>query len=192
MQLGTLVTGVVLGWLLGQDGRPTRIAVIAPPGERVPSLEEVGLISLGGERPTQLLSPRMEQFALEPIDENLNKDMRPRTASTTYYCERLLNAWVATKVLLILQSTCDQALTIQVVGHQGNNPADVNGLVNIGGTQNLAASGKLGLGIDLATDWYPYLGVTVAAGATPPTSGNVVVTAYGQRWVKRPQVTGGV
>lgn len=176
---------VILGYLLGQDGKPTAVLVrpVAEPGTQpvaVPLAPNGPAFGL-----TEVVPEAREYLALEPIAEGLVERMQPYGTSTTYWLDTLLNAWLAAKVLLIVTSTCNQALTVQVVGHETNAPGDSVGLMNIGGTYSLPAGGRLGFGIDLETDWYPYLGVTIASGGTPPTTGSVVVYAYGQRWVRR-------
>ena len=188
-----LITGVLLGYLVGRDGKVSEVAVVAPRRRdgRQLSVEELGLVRIGGPAfPTAALIPKIETMALEAIDESLAKNMQPYAASTAYYCEKLVDARLAVRILLVLLSTCNAALTVQVVGHDFNSPRDVNGLVNIGSGQSLAANSKLGLGIDLSTDWYPFLGVTVTSSGVPPTSGSVVVAAYGQRWVQKAMIGG--
>lgn len=174
-----LVAGFLIGYVLDREGR--RLMVVCPPGERPPS----GFTPLPQpvSAPPQVLPQSVrEAFVLEPIDERL-ADIAPYTAATTYYCTELLDARLASKVLIVLTNTTGDALTVQVVGHTHNSPSDVNGLINIGSTQVLPATNlPLGLGVDLQTDWYPYLGVTVLSDASPPSTGRVIVRAYGQRW----------
>lgn len=174
-----LVAGVLIGYVLDREGR--RMMVVCPPGERPPA----GFTPLPtGFDPSPLpLPPSLnEAWVLEPIDDLLG-NIAPYANSTTFYLDKLLDARLAAKVLLVITNSTGDAMTIQVVGHTRNTPNDVNGLFNIGGTQSLPATGGgLAFGIDLTTDWYPYLGVTVLTDASAPTTGRVTVQAFGQRW----------
>lgn len=175
-----LVAGFLIGYVLDREGR--RMMVVCPPGERPPDgFTPIGAPISSGPLPAGV----REAFVLESIDELLGQ-ISPYSNDTTYYCDKLLDARLANRVLLRLTNTTGDAMTVQVVGHTSDNPSDAQGLVNIGGTQSLAATtgagNPLSFGIDLATDWYPFLGVTVLSDASAPSTGRVIVRAYGQRW----------
>lgn len=175
-----LVAGLLIGYVLDQQGR--RMMVVCPPGESPPAGFTPISSPLIPVQGVPLPARVQDAWVLQPIDELLAQ-IAPFAATTTYYLDTLLDSRLSAKVLLVVTDSTGVATTVQVVGHTQDNPSDVNGLVNIGSTQTLSANSKLGLGIDLTTDWYPYLGVTVLSGAAPATTGRVVVRAYGQRWM---------
>lgn len=100
--------------------------------------------------------------------------IRPVDATTTYYpggqlpdcTEGVVNA------LIILVSSCNQALTIQTVGSISPQVTAENAF-SIEAAQSLAANSSIGMGIDLTTNWYPFLGVSILTGATAPVTGVV-------------------
>jgi len=187
--VGNLIAGAVLGYIIGRDGRPTPVMAVAPTDAygRPLTLEELGLSPLGLEAALH----QIPRGVMTPIAETLHHDMRPRTNNGVEYLQLLLDARLARLLVLQCKSTCNQALTVQMVGHVVNSPGDTNGLVNIGATRNLPASnGNIALNPILEETWMPYMGVTVTAGATAPTSGSVVVQAFGQRWMPDVEVGG--
>jgi len=175
--IAPLVAGILVGYWLDKDGR--RLMVVCPPGQTPPAdIQPISYLPPSGPLPPRV----QEAYILEPISARL-VEVAPYGISTTYYMEHLLDARLAAKVLLVVDNGCGTTLTVQVVGHTQDTPTESGGLVNIGGTQTIAADGgRLGFGIDLTTDWYPYLGVTILSPSTPPTTGLVTVWAYGQRW----------
>jgi len=183
--VGGLVTGLLVGYLLGKDGKPTQAMVICPPGPngRPVSPDALGLCPVPSPSSSSpgLMVPPQEQ--IEDYNEQLGKAIRAFTDSATEYLETLLDARLVTRVLIIVNGSQNQAVTIQAVGHTINSANDANGLQNIGDSITLAASGdRVSFGIYLPTDWFPWLGVTITAGSTAPTSGEVQVSAHGQRW----------
>lgn len=183
--IGGLVSGVLIGYAIGRDGR--RLMVVCPPSPdgRMPTPGELMPVAPApGAGPVRVVAPA-GVVSIAPLDELLLRPFRPPDASTTYYLETLVDARLAVKMLLVISGNVNQALTIQVVGHVGNLPRDANNLVNIGSTFTLASGGDvLAFAINLDERWMPYYGLTIATGGTAPTSGNVQVKAYGQQWVK--------
>ena len=177
--IAPLVAGFLLGYLMDKDGR--RVMVVYPPGEKPPvgfTPLPAPLLPVSGPLPAGV----REAFVLEPINELL-AEISPYENSTTYYCSKLLDAKLASKVVIVLLNTTGDALTVQMVGHTVDSPSDINGLINIGGTQTLPSTNlPLALGLNLDSDWMPYLGVTVLTDASAPSAGRVVVRAVGQRW----------
>ena len=86
-------------------------------------------------------------------------------------------------VILVVLSTCKKALTVQAVGSLGEQ-ADAVSSFNIGASQSLGAVAVLGFGIDLAVNWYPYLGCSIASGVVAPTSGDVTAWAFIRRFLR--------
>ena len=181
---------VLLGYLLGSDGKPSRAMVVCPCGPDGQPVERLdGLfpqISLGqGLLPTP---PSLIPVALEIEKEDIPfPDLPiPRDANTTYYLSKMVDTLKCMNVVFEITSTLNQAVTVQVVGHSGNSPDDAIGLVNIEAGQTLNAGSsamtKLGLGIDLEVNWYPFLGLTIATGAAAPTAGRIGVRALVRRW----------
>ena len=178
----SFLAGAIMGLVVKRDGQEPIIVPVKVSGEGGAEIPIPLPVTIVGGQPGLL----PVGYVLESIADILARDMPCRAATTTYYVDNLMDARLAQKVLLILVNTGNQAVTVQVVGHSGNSPSDVNGLVNLGSTYSLAANGgKLGFGISLETSWYPWLGVTVLTGASPLTAGTVQVMAYGQRWVKK-------
>lgn len=110
------------------------------------------------------------------------------TANTTYYCRTMVDTRTADKLTLIVTSTLNQSVTVQVVGHPvANQPSDALNLVNVGASQSIGAGNttqqRATFGVDLATAFFSYFAVTVATGATAPTSGNLQVYALVRRVV---------
>jgi len=121
---------------------------------------------------------------VEPIAETLHNNMQPRTNDGVEYCQKMVNASLARVLALVVTSTCDQAVTVRLVGHTVDSATDENGLVDIGSGLNLAATnGKLVISVVVEEAWMPYMAVRVIAGATAPSSGRIVVQAFGQKWV---------
>jgi len=110
---------------------------------------------------------------------------KPYIANTTYFPVEngLVDCREAVAVLIIVRSTCNQALTIQTIGGQSPQ-ADSVSAFNIEAAQNLAANSSIGLGVDLATNWYPYMGISIASGAAPPTGGQVDAWALIRKWIR--------
>lgn len=181
---GALVSGVLLGWIMGRDGKPTQLMIVCPEGNRTP--EEINTLPLSPTGPLSIPTSPV-RFGLEPIEEVLTRDLRPRGTSTTYGLDKMVNARLAENLTLIITSTLDQAITAQLVGHVGDSPNDLNSLVNIGSTVSITAGNSAmqiaGISLNLRTDWYPYIGLTIIT-ATAPTTGQVQVYAYGRRWLK--------
>lgn len=131
-------------------------------------------------------SPEADRFVfaiplLEAIDETLFSASL-REASTTYPLDRLVDARYARRLLFVVRNTHDQALTVQVVGGDSSQAGATSSLISVGGSVSVAAStGRISLGIKLDITAHPYLGLTLATPAAAPTSGNVVVRAYGLR-----------
>ena len=108
--------------------------------------------------------------------------LRPYTASITYYppggTSKMADCRQASEsVLIIVQSNCNQALTIQGLGSLVDQ-ADSVSAFTIGASVSLGVAATLGLGIDLSVNWYPYLGCSIASGVTPPTAGDVTAWAF--------------
>lgn len=178
---------LAIGYLVGKDGGRQLVVVPCSPDGRqaqLPNLTEARLEE-GLPRPPR----RGAGWDLETAIERLTQEgIRPYGTSTTYYLDALFDARRADKVVFYVDSTCDQALTVQVVGSMANGPSTPTALVNIEASQTLAAgssaASRLSLGIDLEINWHFFLGVTIASGGTPPTTGRVTVMAAIRRWVK--------
>ena len=174
--------GVIAGLILKKDGQEPIIVPIKVGGDgEIPIPLPVTIV--GGEP-----GPFPVGFVLESIDESLTDNMPCRDINTTYYIDKLLDARLAHLVLLIVINSGDQAVTVQVVGHVSNSPRDTNGLHNIGGTVSVAALDRHGFAVVREDYPYPWLGVTVATGASALTSGLVQVLATGDHWVKKERV----
>ena len=110
---------------------------------------------------------------------------RPLVANTTYGMEAIADARMAEALMIYVRSTCNQAVTIQTVGGVTQVP-DLDSVFNIEASQALAAGNVaqtvLALLVNLRDNWAPYLGITVAAGATAPTTGFVYATACLRFW----------
>lgn len=122
---------------------------------------------------------------LVPFDDQLGT-INGFVANRTEYMTKMLDTRLATKMLLIVNGSAalNQALTVRVVGHWRDEPRGP-GLINIGGAITLASGGGiLGLEVALDLDWYPWMSVSVLAGATAPTAGAVTVQGFGQRWLR--------
>lgn len=181
MQLGTGLILVTLGYLAGKNGE--KIMVCCPAtqdGQLAPGA--LGLESPNSPASFAGLTIPQTIMTLERAAERLGT-LLPRSASTTYYLERLADAGLAQKVLFILTSTLNQAVNVQLIGNESNSPTDEAGRLNIGATQSLpATNGKIGIGVDLTTDWYPWMGVVIQTTASAPTSGQVDIRVVMQRW----------
>ena len=116
----------------------------------------------------------------------LTKGALPAQAATTYAVDKMLDVRGAFLTLIIVDSTLDQAVTIQAIGTISDSPGDANGRVNLGGAQALAAGNttmqRLGLAIVRRDYPYPFLGVTYLTGAAPPTAGLIAVQGYTEKW----------
>lgn len=133
-------------------------------------------------------APQPVVEVLEQFDEELLKTGGGFTlASRTHFCERLVDARQAVNLVLYVWGSNNQDVTVQVVGYTGPDPQNP-GRVNLGASVTLlAATGSVpsnveSFGIDLrGTRWYPYLGVVLTTGSTPPTAGTISVRAIGLR-----------
>ena len=175
---------LAIGYLVGKDGGRQLVVVPCSPDGRQAQLPNLTPARLEDGPPR-----RGAGLDLETAIERLTQEgIRPYGTSTTYYLDALLDARRADKVVLYVDSTCDQALTVQVVGSMANDPSTPTALVNIEASQTLAAgssaASRLSLGIDLEINWHFFLGVTIASGGTPPTTCRVTVMAAIRRWVK--------
>ena len=178
-----LVGGAIVSLIVKRDGQEPVIVPVKVSGEGAAIPIPLPVTIVGGEP-----GPMPVGFVLESIDESLTDNMPCRDINTTYYIDKLLDARLAHLVLLIVINSGDQAVTVQVVGHVSNSPRDTNGLHNIGGTVSVAALDRHGFAVVREDYPYPWLGVTVATGASALTSGLVQVLATGDHWVKKERV----
>ena len=163
--------------------------VVTGPELAIVILSPQGLIRLlGGDGVPTVPSSLVEvgDFALT------GTFIQPYVASTTYPVDHLMDVKGAFLDLIVVDSSCNAVLTIQTIGHTIDSPGDTNGRVNLGGAQSMAdgstTTQRLGIAVVRRDYPYPYLGVTVASGGTPPTTGRVQVNGYYERW---PRALGG-
>ncbi|MDP2728990.1 MAG: hypothetical protein Q8O55_00680, partial [Dehalococcoidales bacterium] len=109
--------------------------------------------------------------------------LKPYNTSFTYYptfdladCAEAIES-----LLIVVMSTCDVAVTAQAIGSLGPQ-ADSAGAFDIGPSESVGIISRIGLGIDLSVNWYPYIGVTIATGASAPTVGEVVAWAFARKY----------
>ena len=106
-----------------------------------------------------------------------------KVASTTYYPDKLANCVEAIdSVLIIVRSSCDQALTVQAIGDISDRTSSTSAF-NIEAAETLAAGATTAFNIVLSDKWFPYLGVAVTTGSTAPTSGSLNAWVYIRKWV---------
>ncbi|GEM_PF-4915750 len=133
-----------------------------------------------GEQPVVLVAP-----ALEIIDETLLEAQGQLTGgvvSFTYPMRSLVDVRLALRLLFLVRSSLNQAVTMQVIGNEGNQPGGQG--INIGSTTSMAANGsRAGFAVNLDDAPYPWIGMTAATGGTAPTTGSLSVRAYGLKWV---------
>jgi len=146
---------------------------------------EVVIPSYEGEPSTPTPTPT-GGYILKMASVKIFDAITPYGTSTTYYPTILADCTEGVEsVLIIVSSTCDQALTVQTMGSL--LPAmDISGIggYSIEASQSLAATSAIGLGVDLASNWYPYMGVSIASGSTPPTAGQLNAWVYTRKWVR--------
>lgn len=130
-------------------------------------------VNVGGQ---QMVVPSGGSQLIMVPPTRIFRDYMPPDASTTYYpTVPLADCREAVSVLIIIRSSCNQALTVQTIGAESGE-VDASNACNIEASVSLAAGSKVALGIDLTTNWFPYMGCSIASGGTAPTSG--VVNAY--------------
>ncbi len=118
------------------------------------------------------------------VDEiKIQDNLSPRVASTTHYPQQgLADCRDAVECLLVVVfSTCDQALSIQTIGGTAS-VVDAGSAFNIEAPQALPALSAIGLGVDLSVNWYPYMGCSIATGVVPPTAGEVKAFVFKRKW----------
>ncbi len=99
-----------------------------------------------------------------------------REASTTFYPIDLVNCRDAENVLIIAQSSLNESVNVQAIGGLSAQVDGTNAF-NIESSQSLSA-GLLGMGVDLTTNWYPYMGCAVTTSASAPASGSFNAWLY--------------
>ena len=98
--------------------------------------------------------------------------------STTYGLNAMVRSALADQVTIYAESSANQALTLQAVGHRRNASRDLDGLLNIAGGVTLpATTGNITVSVNMQDFWHQYMGATLATGGTAPTTGRVQVTA---------------
>lgn len=103
------------------------------------------------------------------------------TASTLYALDALADSAHGHSVSLLAISTLNQAVSLQLIGNDENDPGSTLSAMNMGGAVALAAGGtttqRQGFTVNLTDYRSQYYGLTVTTGATAPTTGRLDVTA---------------
>jgi len=118
-------------------------------------------------------------YDLLPPQQIFNKEGL-REASKAYFPQNMADISQADNVLIILNSSFDQDVTVQAVGAI-TKQADAVNTFNIESSQTLSAGALIGIGVDLGSLWYPYMGVSVTTGSTAPASGYLDAWVYVRR-----------
>ncbi len=157
--------------------------------DMVEALRRAGVIPPEGRGENGEPSVFLVAPALEIIDVTLlNRGAAPASgaiggipANATYQMDTMVDVRTGIRLLFILRSSLNQAVTMQVIGNDQNQPGGQG--INIGATTVLAANGdRAGFAVNLDDAPYPWIGMTFATGATGPTGGALFARAYGLRW----------
>lgn len=104
------------------------------------------------------------------------------SASTEYPLDKLLDARQGEFCTIWLTSTLNQAVTIQPIGNDQDDPGSVISPVDLGGSVSLPSGGtttqRLLFTINTRDHRAQFYGLTVTTGATAPTAGRLDVIAY--------------
>ena len=103
------------------------------------------------------------------------------TANTLYVPNQLCDARQALAATIYVTSTLDQAVNLQVVGNDTNDPSSDVSPVFIGGVVLLRAATptqRVGLTINLNDHRHQYLGITVTTRGNAPAAGRLDAVAY--------------
>jgi len=103
-----------------------------------------------------------------------------REASTAFYPQEMADISQADNVLIIVQSSLDQDVTAQAIGALSKQADSIN-TFNIESSQALSAGSLIGIGIDMNSLWYPFIGVSITTSASAPASGHVNAWVYSRR-----------
>ena len=125
--------------------------------------------------------PRVRHYPI-PIGS-----MSPRGNNVDFWFNAMADTRLALRLIFVLTSTCNQAVTVQVVGADDHTPREDNVLSTVQATQSLGAGSTamtiLRLPVDLdGANWHNFMGLKITTGGTGPTSGEVVARAYMQAY----------
>ncbi|MDP2730419.1 MAG: hypothetical protein Q8O55_08045, partial [Dehalococcoidales bacterium] len=148
------------------------------------SLRGGGAPGTPGTPGTPGVSPTLRSGGAVAVKRTVLFDqLKPYNTSFTYYptfdladCAEAIES-----LLIVVISTCDVAVTAQAIGSLGPQ-ADGAGAFDIGPSESVGIVSRIGLGIDLSVNWYPYIGVTIATGASAPTTGEIVAWAFARKY----------
>jgi len=109
-------------------------------------------------------------LTVEPID--LMDNVKALTTDVIYPV-KLADCRKALRTVIIVSNGFNQQVSMQVIGHTQNVPAE--GTFLIGSAINIAANAKAAYGIKVE-EWMPYIGVAITP-AVSPTAGTVNAVA---------------
>jgi hypothetical protein len=97
------------------------------------------------------------------------------STNTEYPLDAMADTGLADKVTFYVQSTLDQAVTVQVVASGENSPRNLQELNDVGASISVADGSstpqKAALSVNLEDNWHPWYGLTVETGGSAPSSG---------------------
>ena len=137
------------------------------------SSEELKAATIGNRRAPERHAAEVldyEQFSFRPIEPRDSNDfvfagLDCRTMQRLYF-------WV--------QNSTDRQIIVQLYNSPQADPAE-DSRFQFGDPVTIEPAKNCGISIDLDAAWAPFIGVEFNPG-TPPSKGNVVVTAMCQKW----------
>ena len=112
------------------------------------------------------------ELAVENCGEVVPRD-------TDSHALKSYNAGLTDRMVIVLESSLDQAATVQIFGSPRNN-AEAAVRYDIGDPINLPAGMNASIPINLDDHWHPWIGMLVTP-MVAPTSGRVLGTVHAQR-----------
>lgn len=121
---------------------------------------EIKEVVLGGQLPAAFFTATSTEFGLETLAESAFAD----------------------QVLFLIDSTLDQPVTAQIIGHRRNDARDAAQQVAVGASVTIAAGNSTpqhdSIGLALSDgNWHRWVGINITTGATAPTTGLLEVVA---------------
>jgi hypothetical protein len=106
-------------------------------------------------------------------------DVRVFRAGETFTFPDMIDTLTIDRPIFYIRNTSDQDVNVQVVGSFADAGRSLESLVNVGAPETSPAgssdSSLISIGVDMARDGHPWLGLTISFPGPPPTDGGRII-----------------